>query len=1497
MSQLGHALDSFHPLIRQWFLEETGQPTDIQERSWPEISTGRHVLITAPTGSGKTLTAFLWALNQLITGTWEGGATRVLYISPLKALNNDIRRNLLTPLSQLKAVFDQAGEPIPDIHVATRSGDTSQSDRRKMLRHPPEILITTPESLNLLLSSPNGQTILTALRSVILDEIHSVVDSKRGTHLITAVDRLVPLSGEFQRIALSATVKPMDVVAEFVGGLTVSGGSDAPAYTPRQVMTLQSAASKRLDMRIFSPASGKTLDENDSFWDDLVPEFKKIIKANRATLVFVNSRKLCEHITYRINDGEVSPLAYSHHGSLSREIREEVEAKLKQGELKAIVATATLEMGIDIGVLDEVLLIQCPSSIASTIQRIGRAGHQVGAVSKACLFPTHAFDTVQAAVLAREIPAPDIEETRPIQAPLDMLAQIIISMVGTETWHIDDLYTTLKTSYPYRNLSRKHFDLVLEMLAGRYADSLVRELKPRVSIDRLDHTVSARKGALLALYMSGGSIPDRGYYNIRHADNSARIGELDEEFVWEANIGKVFSIGNQHWRIERITHNDIFVRQASPRMMDIPFWLSEEFNRGFHLSDKMSRFLEEANDRLGEDRFIEKLRGEYQMNQSSVEYLFHFLSRQKDQTRADLPHRHHLLLEYINAGPGASPGNQIVLHTFWGGQVNRPYAMALETAWEEKYRHKLELFPSNDCIVLMLPHRAAPEEILSLITSENLEKLLRKRLEASGFFGGRFRECAGRSLLISRNKVHERMPLWMTRLKSQKLMESVREYEDFPILLETWRTCLQDEFDLEKLRLVLDELSSGEIRWSVSDTDFPSPFAQGVAWNQINKFMYLEDQALSGGDQSNLREDLIKELARSSEFKPEIPEDVAREFVRKRQRLAPGYAPDSPRELIDWVKDRVLIPTSEWRDLMSAIDRDSELGVDAIIGEVAEKLVRLIFDSEVEPLICALEQVSTIAQSLYSKVEALEVVTLSEKVIEIDGEPASDEDIKNKVMNLLSQWLQFYGPIEKSTVLGLLGIPQPVLDDALNDLIETKTIVSGMLRVDGSPDDICDAENLESLLRLKRRAAIPVFDPLEADQLTPYLAWYQGLTKKATSVDELFSPMEQLLCYPAPAELWESDILPARCQHYQTGWLDDLMRETELRWIGVGKPKIVFCYDGDRELLEEIDDDPENQVNEKDQNTTVDIIPDDVGRYSFSSLLSHSGLSPSKLTSELWRLVWAGLISNDTFASLRKGLENKFKQPEVAESPTMPDSRRRSHRQSRRSAFNRWKGSITLAGNWFRLSPLEINDDLMEREERIKDRARILHDRYGILFRELIMRELTDFTWSKIFRALRLMELSGEILSGYFFQGIPGPQFMSHQAFRMIQTGIPGESVYWMNATDPASLCGIQVSDLKTGLPKRLATTHLVYRGDQLVLISQKNGKTLEFFIAPDDDQLVEVIAPLKHLLYRQFKPLKSITIETINGESATQSPYAGVFQTAFEVLRERKNIVLYRKI
>jgi ATP-dependent helicase Lhr and Lhr-like helicase len=1463
------SLELFHPVVRQWFLRSVGKPTEVQERAWPEIAKGSHVLVSAPTGTGKTLTAFLWGLNQLATGALSPGKVRMLYISPLKALNNDIQRNLLAPLAALSLAFQDAGLVLPQIKVLTRSGDTPYPERQRMVRHPPEILITTPESLNLILSSPNSRLMLDGLATVVLDEIHAVAASKRGTHLVSAVDRLVGLAGEVQRIALSATVKPLSAVADLVGGYIMDRAPDGEAvYRKRHVKIIHCPMAKVYDIGISFPSaraaaasavapSGASAATDgaagavarpagapdDPVFDAVARECRRIIAENRSTLFFVNSRRHAEKLARFINEGQKETLAWSHHGSLSRELRFVVEQRLKRGELKAIVATSSLELGIDVGALDRVILVQTPFTVSSTVQRLGRAGHKVGETSRGTLFPLHGKDIVDAAVTAQCVREQDIEEISPVLCPLDVLAQVIVSMTMVETWNASELYDRLRTSFPFYDLPRRQFDLVLEMLAGKYKESRLRDLAPLVSYDRLEATVRAKDSARMRLMMGGGTIPDRGYFSLRAADSKALIGDLDEEFVWERSLGDSFVFGTQGWRIQKIDHQNVEVVPVPTRIGMSPFWKAEGRNRDFHLSDRIARALEEWNGKLSEKDFPAALEKTYGLDPDAAGALVAFLSRQQEASGAELPHRHHLLVEHTRDPDGKPDGANVILHTLWGGRVNRPFSLALSAAWEERYGYRPEMFQSDDAILLYLPEDKSASEILPLVDPGSLERLLRKRLEGSGFFGARFRESAGRALLLPRAAARARTPLWLTRQRAKTLYAAVSRYDDFPMLLEAWRVCLRDEFDLGSLAMLLEELRDGAIRVGEVATHAPSPFCGELLWKQTNSLMYADD-APEGSGGTSLRGDLVREVALTPGLRPLIAADAAVAFQGKLQRTAEGYAPRDARELLDWLKERILLPRGEWEALLAACARDFGLERKELEAALAAKIVERSFGDDAARCIVALEVLPRIERSLASQEE-------------------------EALAELLAEWLRFYGPLDPAVPRGLFALSEERWDSLLSDLVEQELVVADRLVAGALETQICDRENLESLLRISRARARPAFSALPAERLALFVARHQGLAGTRGPAADIRASLEKLFGFPLPAATWEEEALPARTSGYASRMLDSLLAESPLLWLGCGKGKLTFCLEQDVELFKDrLADDEE----------TASLFPAPSGRYSFWDLLDHTRLPSPELTARLWAQAWKGRVANESFQIVRRGIETGFQ----AEEPARTEGR------GRRS-FDRWQASRPLAGLWFRVESAGAARDALDEEEIARDRIRQVLQRYPVVFREVLEPELPALRWSRLFRSLRFMELAGEVVSGRFFEGIHGLQFALPSVLEELAVP-PSDEVYWMNATDPASLCGVPIEALKGTLPSRLPSTHVVFQGGAVALVSRRKGLDLEFRVDADSPRIPEILSFVKVLTGRGARPMNVFRVETINGRSAGESPYA-------ERLREFGFVEDYRRL
>ncbi|MCP4601245.1 MAG: DEAD/DEAH box helicase [Proteobacteria bacterium] len=1486
------SLELFHPIVSKWFQDRFAEPTKAQNLAWPEIANGKNVLVTAPTGSGKTLTAFLWAIDRLARGEWEGGDIRVLYISPMRALNNDIRRNLKTPLEELGRAFLDAGETMPPIRTMTRSGDTPQGERRRMLSHPPEILITTPESLNILLTSSKGKNLFCGLETVILDEVHAVAGSKRGTHLITAVERLTLLAGEFQRVALSATIRPLETIAHWVGGFEFTENSEGKKYRPRPVTIVNAGGEKAYDISVNFLPPAETPPETDNWdgnpmWFSLTREIAARVDANKSTLVFANSRRLVERLARLINSDRNERLVYSHHGSLSREIREVVEERLKQGELLGIVATNSLELGIDIGAIDEVLLVETPPSISSTVQRLGRAGHGVGETSRGRLYPIHPLDIVDAAVVVRGMLDREVEPLTPPRAPLDVLAQVVLSMTSTDEWPLDDLFDFLCKTEPFKNLSRRLFDLVIEMLAGKYQGARVAELKPRISVDRIDNTAHARPGTARLLYASGGTIPDRGYFSMRVADTGALVGELDEEFVWERSIGDTVSLGVQSWKIARISSSDVFVSPSQRTSAMAPFWKCEERYHSFWFAEKRGLFLKQADGRLNDPGFVTELATRHHLEKKAIDELLRFLKSQRRATGASLPHRHHLVVEHVAYPRSAGLRPFTVFHTSWGGQINRPFALALGAAYEQRYGNRVETMHDDGCVAVEIAEPCPASELIGLVKPEELMGLVQSKIESTGFFGANFRENAARALLLPKAGFGKRTPLWLNRERSKELMETVSSYSDFPILLETWRTCLEDEIDLNGLSILLGELADGIIDVSEVTTTSPSPFAQEVVWKRTNELMYEDDTPSI--QKTELLTDLIKEVTFSPKLRPRIARDIIEILERKLHRTHPGYSPRDQVELVDWVKERVIIPKEEWFELLNAMERDWSIQKNEVLSLLSSRVVAIKIEIERPTVfVCAVEDVNRLRHALDLDTDipplvsaaldgseaTFEALEAAKKMSSISGVEAGSA---NKLSDLLSEWLRFYGPLTPQSIADTLAVGIEKIDAALVALSRQNRVVVDEITDTATEPEAIDADNLGRLLRLGRAKARPIFQAQPIESLPLFLADHHGLASDGDE-EALQLSMERLFGYATDASHWEEEILPARLQSFRTSKLDELLANSDLMWFGRPKQQVAFSLEGELELFT---DDQEQDANFK--SIFLKTFPDSPGRFSFADLLTNqSHLSSTELMIRIWKLTWSGLITNDTFAAIRQGITTGFKAEDVKTKPIKRRSLNRAH-------YSRWRTERPFSGSWYRLERVETNGDALDKEELGKDRVRVLLDRYGLLFRELLLREMKPLKWRAIFRTLRILELSGEVIGGSFFKGIPGIQFISPTALNRLREGLPENKVYWMNAADPISPCGLGLRGLD--LPRRIATTHLVFRGNSLVLVSKRSGKSLDIRVPPEETNLPKYMDVFKAMLTRDARPMRAITIEDINGRPAATSPYKTVFEEIFDTVRDHRTL------
>jgi ATP-dependent Lhr-like helicase len=1492
---------SFHPLVNAWFTETYGRPTPVQEEAWPLILRGEHVLALAPTGSGKTLTAFLAAISRFADGTYPADKLSVLYVSPLKALNEDIRRNLTFPLEGIRARFERAGESFPDIRTASRSGDTPPGERRRFLLRPPSILALTPESLAIILLNPRGREVLSSVRCLILDEIHASLGTKRGSFLSCQVDRLSLAAGEFQRIALSATVEPPELAATFAGGLRPcpSGG-----FEKRELRIAAPRPEKKIEVRVEFPPLPEEEEKAGTIrygkrYKALVNYIVERIRVNRtedpkaAVLVFTDSRRRAERISYLINQTvrerglSEEPWAFTHHGSLSREVRREVEKALAGGSLPCVAATSSLELGIDIGSVNEVILAGSPASSAQALQRIGRSGHGVGLTSRAALLPFHGQDLLAAAALAGAVEAREIEASRVIENSLDILAQIILALCAEKERQEDELYELIRGFYVYRNLSRSAYDGVVRMLAGAYEGTRLRELRRRVYRDGKTKTLTAAAGALLLLYTSGGVIPSRGNYSLRLAPDTGgagtKIGELDEEFVWERRVGDNFDFGGRSWRISAIGPEAVEVVPLPQGADFSPFWRAGALFRSPLLSRRILEFLDKANAPVlpGSLKVIPGFSPE------AGEELEAFLASQKSvQGEIPLSGPAFIAVEIVD-DQSRGDARLVVLHTFRGGAVNYPLSMTLAGELEEEFSlrenssressPRIEAIADDNALLLRIPRSLGdPGQITGRALKRlgergRAEKRLKERLESSGIFGAAFREAAERALVLPRGPFGKRVPLWMIRQRSKRLFEAAGPYGDFPVSAEAWRTVLEDQFDMEGFRSLIEDIQDGIVALGYFTSPRPSPFSRNLAWAETNILMYEYDETPGLKPSAiSLSDEAIAEALGNPRARPSLPPDLVKDFGGRLRREIPGWAPEDALALSEWVKERIAIPSNgkdeEWEKLMEALPEG--LGNGELTSRQSQYADRLV---------------------LIKRPGAAVGSWVHREWAEIweNGKP------ERLAEECLAPWLRCQGPVPLSRIREVFGFSRAQAEAAADALEE-----SGKLVKDAAVGDVtglvCDRDNLELLLRLSRRKRRAGIRERPLSCLIPYLALRQGIIDRGkdsagpsnTGDRPREKPWETLAGFAAPVRLWETEIFPARLAAYEGAMLDREIGETRLLWYGAGKEKAGFCGTAELDLVL-----PPFLPPPFPDKLISSFFDTPRGFWEIKDAL---GLDSRGCAEALWQAVWKGLLSADSWEPLRRALDEGFSRPpgseEIASGGRLP-----------RALRERWRLGPPVRGNWFSLAsgdPWEPEGgdrprDLLEEEELRRGRVRLLLRRWGVLCRPLLEREAPPFSWSALLPAMRRMELAGELVAGRFFSGINSLQFASPRIGEELEEAEGTGEIFWMNAADPVSLSGLPVPQGIPELPPRLPSARLCFKGSRLIAASSRSGKSLEIRIPPGDGDLAKVAEFAAFPRRRAMHPEKKILIEKINGKTAALGEYAEVFKEAGFV-NDRGKLVLW---
>jgi ATP-dependent Lhr-like helicase len=1376
-------LEVFSAETRAWFEAAFAEPTPAQALGWPAIARGGHTLIQAPTGSGKTLAAFLYGIDRLNSEPGQG--LRLLYVSPLKALNYDIERNLRGPLAGLRS----------ELRVGVRTGDTTQKERAAMLREPPDILITTPESLFLLLTSRAREN-LRGVQTLIVDEVHAVAGTKRGAHLALSLERLDRLAGPIQRVGLSATQRPLEEIGRFV-----SGG--------REIELVDAGRAKEIDLRVVVPLDDmREPEEQQSIWPSIYPEILDLVRQHRSTIVFVNNRRLAERLALRLNDLAEEELARAHHGSLAREQRLEVEELLKRGQIPCLVATSSLELGIDMGAVDLVVQVESPKSVARGLQRIGRAGHELGAVSKGRIFPKFRADLLESAVVARRILDGAIEETKIPRNPLDVLAQQIVAICADEEISVDDMHELVRGAYPFADLSRVQLENVLDMLDGRYPSDEFAELRARVVWDRTAGVVRGRQGARRLAVTNAGTIPDRGLFGVHLVDGGGRVGELDEEMVYEARAGQTFLLGASTWRIEEITRDRVLVSPAPGVPGAVPFWKGEGVGRPYELGEAIGAASRELA-ALSDEKAIERLQAEHTLDERASQNLLTFLREQESATGA-VPSDRTVVVERFRDEIGDW---RLCVLTPFGGRVHAPWALALGARLRESLGLETQAIWSDDGIAIHLPDADAPPPIDDvLLDPEQVEDLVMQELGDTALFGARFRENAGRALLIPRRRPGERTPLWQQRLKAQSLLQVARRYPAFPVVLETYRECLQDVFDLPALKRLLSGLRTRQIDLVDVETASASPYAASLLFDYVANYMYEDDtpaaerraQALS------LDRDLLKELLGQEELRDLIDPGALAE-VEEQLRGEPR----TPDELHDLLRRR--------GDL-----REGEYPEDLAEPLLAERRAVQVRVAGEQRLIAAED-----AGRYRDAVGAMPPGGLPEVFLEADEAPLE---------SLVRRFARSRGPFTTAEATERFGRD---VEPVLRELERRDELVRGELRPGGTEREWCDPEVLRRLRRASLAALRREVEPAEQAAFGRFLPSWHGVDRRA-SLREALVPLQGLAL---PVSLWESDVLPRRVAGYRPEQLDALCASGEVVWVGAGLDRVAIYFREDAPALgpPPAADRPEREAHER--------LRAALGRSAlfWYDLLADTGLEAEEALPALWDLVWAGEITNDAWAPLRAGRH--------ATRSRITSERTRPRRFSRRRA-----GEITATqGRWSPTARL-----FPGRPDR-RALAELLLERHGIVTREAVRAEGIPGGYGAVYGELRSLETLGLCRRGYFVEGLGGAQFALGGAVERLRElrhreGEEPEPLV-LAAADPAQPYGAALPWPKRAGARaaRVAGGRVVLLGGEPALFVERGGRSLVPLRDPEETWLREALSALVEDFRRSS--LRRLAVERFDGE------------------------------
>jgi ATP-dependent Lhr-like helicase len=1554
-------LDRFSPATREWFDGAFAAPTAAQLGAWDAVSSGSHALVVAPTGSGKTLAAFLWAIDRLIAhprGDDPRKRTRVLYISPLKALGVDVERNLRAPLVGVTQTARRLGLPAPDVTVGVRSGDTTPGDRRLLARTPPDILITTPESLYLMLTSAARET-LVGVETVIVDEVHAVASTKRGAHLAVSLERLdALLPSPAQRIGLSATVRPLEEVARFLGGR-------AP------VTIVQPPAAKTFDLSVVVPVedmtepgmlvprqgasegpTGMPAEGTGSIWPHVEERIVDNILEHRSTIVFANSRRLAERLTARLNEiyeergvaslgestvarggaleatrvatlegrrppaqmmaqagstsGAPPLLARAHHGSVSKEQRATIEDDLKSGRLRCVVATSSLELGIDMGAVDLVIQVESPPSVASGLQRIGRAGHQVGEISKGVLFPKHRTDLIHTSVAVERMLSGQIEAIAVPANPLDVLAQHTVAATALEGIDVEEWFDTIRRSAPFATLPRSAFDATLDLLSGLYPSDEFAELRPRIVWDRVAGTITGRPGAQRLAVTSGGTIPDRGLFGVFMVGGDPgspgrRVGELDEEMVYESRVGDVFALGTTSWRIEEITHDQVLVSPAFGQPGKVPFWKGDGLGRPAELGEAIGAFTREMAGASAKDARA-RVSG-IGLDDLAVNNLVALIAEQRQAT-GQVPTDTTLVVERFRDELGDW---RVVLHSPYGMPVHAPWALAVSARVRDRLGVDGAAMAGDDGIVVRIPDTDAdpPGAELFAFETVELEQIVTEEVGGSALFAARFRECAARALLLPRRDPGRRSPLWQQRQRASQLLDVARKFPSFPIVLETVREVLQDVYDLPALTALTNRIASRSIRVVETETDVPSPFARSLLFGYVAAFMYEGDSPLAERRAAALSLDsaLLSELLGRAELRELLDPDVIAQTEAELQRLALDRRARDVEGIADLLRmlgplslDEVVARTAFPGGPAAAAVPDvaalpgPTAAPDAEFAEMAQSgsapTAEVANSAKVEAVRDALSALARANRALRVNIAGTEQWAAVEDAARLRdalgvplpiGVPAAFiEPVPDPVGDLVSRYARTHGPFTVQDAASRFGFGTAVVLDTLRRLAADRRVVDGEFRPAATGTEWCSVEVLRRLRSRSLAALRQEVEPVDGATLGRFLPAWQHVSDERgggtlRGVDGLAQVIDQLAGVSLPASAWESLVLPARLANYSQAWLDELTVSGEVLWSGNG-----VLPGGDGWVSLHLADTAQLTLPEPSGAETTELQRSILatlaagGAYFFRQLGAAVDAPDDKeLVTALWDLVWTGLITNDTFSPLRSYLGG----------PARPSRAPRTRSYRGRSLAVAQAGPPAGGGRWS-LLPLAEGDTTV----RAKAMGELLLERHGVVTRGAVVSEGIRGGFALAYKVLSGFEESGRARRGYFVDGLGAAQFATGATIDRLRSFVidreeePKRHALTLAATDPANPYGAalpwpqepetEAGEKRGHRPGRKAGAMVVLVDGALVLYVERGGKTVLTFDS-DERTLGAAAVSLARAVRERVGRLR---VERVDGEFSVGS-------------------------